>query len=69
MDKCFKKDRTAFITPQLVEPFKTHIIGTELEPGTACTFHATTRDFRDRTMDTVSASCTVSSMCPVSERQ
>ena len=65
MDRCFKMDGTVFIIPQLVEPFKTHIIGTELEPGTVCTFHATTRDISDRTMDTVSASCTVESMSTI----
>ena len=65
MDKCFKKDSTVFIIPQLVEPFKTHIIGTELEPGTVCTFHATTRDFWDRITDTVSASCTVGGMSTI----
>ena len=62
-DKCFRKDRTAFIIPQLVDPFKTHIIGTDLEPGTVCTFHATTRNFWETTVDTVSASCTVLGKC------
>ena len=59
-DRCFKKDGTAFIIPQLAEPFKTHIIGTELEPGTVCTFHATTKTFSPESdIDIVTASCTV----------
>ena len=67
-DRCFKKDGTAFIIPQLAEPFKTHIIGTELEPGAVCTFHATTRGFGDRIVDTVSTSCTVGGNCTCIEK-
>ena len=52
-----------FIIPQLMEPFKTHIIGTELEPGTVCIFNAISRDFGDKIMDTLSASCVVGGNC------
>ena len=61
-------DRTVFIIPQLVEPFKTHIIGTELEPGTVCTFNAATKNLWDSNIDTVSASCTVGGNCTCMEK-
>ncbi len=58
-DKCFQRDSGLPFLAHIRERSMTHVISTDLESETTCTFTAHVLDRFEDPLDTVTANCTI----------